>query len=311
MGYIGLYAHTMALPQSFPDLLGLELFLSVVREGSVSKAAAAHQISQPSASNRIKTLERQLGVVLLDRSPSGSQPTAAGSLVAGWAERVVQAAEELDAGVRALKSDAAGELRVAASFTIAEYLLPSWLERHGRDHEGERITLTVINSTSVLEEVRAGSADVGFIESPGVVTDLDTAVVANDRLVVVVSPSHVWARKGAVSLDTLASTPLVLREVGSGTRDALAEGLSAAGYDEPLARLELGSTSAVKSAVMTGSSPGVLSLLAVQADIDSGRLAVVRVRGLRMGRELRAIWSRVRPLSSSGAELIERLAASN
>lgn len=299
----------MPLPPSFPSVFGLEVFLSVVREGSVSKAAAVHNISQPTASNRIKTLERQLDVCLLIRTTAGSQPTAAGSLVAGWAERLVQSAEELSAGVDALKADVADELRVAASFTIAEYLLPPWLERHGRDHEGDRIMLTVINSAGVLDAVRAGTADVGFIESPGSVIDLDSAVVSNDRLVAIASPGHVWSRKGAVSLDTLAATPLVLREVGSGTRDALTEGLAAAGYDAPLARLELGSTAAVKSAVMTGSSPGVLSLLAVQADLDSGRLVVVRVRGLNMRRELRAVWSRNRPLSESGAELIERVTA--
>jgi len=114
----------MPLPASFPELASLDLFVSVVELGSVSRAAAAHGVSQPSASSRIKHLERQLGMRLLDRGPSGSLPTDAGVVVAGWAETILRAAHELEAGLSAFQAAQAGRLRIVASFTIAEYLLP-------------------------------------------------------------------------------------------------------------------------------------------------------------------------------------------
>ena len=85
----------MPLPPTFPELASLDLFVSVIELGSVSQAAAAHGVTQPSASSRIKHLERQLGMQLLDRGPGGSRPTDAGVVVAGWAEGILRAAHEL------------------------------------------------------------------------------------------------------------------------------------------------------------------------------------------------------------------------
>jgi len=128
----------MPLAPTTPELAALDLFVSVVELGSLSKAAAAHGIAQPSASSRVRYLEQQVGLTLLERTPSGSTPTAAGSLVAGWAEQVLRAASELNAGVDALKARRSGRLRIAASFTIAEYLLPPWLETFLRHRPTDR-----------------------------------------------------------------------------------------------------------------------------------------------------------------------------
>ena len=141
------------LPPSCPDLTSLDLFLSVLRLGSVSRAATAHGMTQPSASQRIRQLERQAGVALLDRSPNGSTPTAAGALLADWADGVVAAAAKLAAGLEALGPPAEGRLRVAASLTIAEYLLPGWLGALQRAERSARVELQVANSAAVMERV--------------------------------------------------------------------------------------------------------------------------------------------------------------
>ncbi len=135
-------------------------------------------------------------------------------------------------------------------------------------------------------------------------------MVGTDSLVTVVAPSHPWARRTAVPVEALITTPLVLREVGSGTRDALTAALVDLGYDEPLASLELGSTSAVKAAIATGGSPGVLSDLAVRDDVAAGRLAVVNIRGLRVKRDLRVIWRSEAGLAGSARDLVRRLSSS-
>ena len=114
----------MPLPPRVSDLTGYDLLLSVARLGSLGRAAAEHGISQPAASARIRHLEGQLGLALIDRSPRGSTLTPAGALVADWAQAVADAAAALDAGVTALRRERESKLRVAASMTVAEYLLP-------------------------------------------------------------------------------------------------------------------------------------------------------------------------------------------
>ena len=233
----------MPLSPTTPELGALDLFVSVVELGSLSKAAAAHGIAQPSASGRIRRLERQLGVPLLDRSPSGSSPTAEGSLVAGWAEIVIRSADQLMAGIEALRASEQGRLRVSASLTIAEYLLPPWLEQFLRNRPNDSIELEVTNSTHVLERLRNGSADLGFVESPTPTKDMEQHVVGTDRLITVVGKNHPWSDRDHVPIEALASTPLVLREQGSGTREAFEQFLTDAGYGRPICGLELGGSS--------------------------------------------------------------------
>ena len=299
------------LPSTFPPLESLDLFCSVVQLGSLSRAADLHCVAQPSASARIRQLERQLGVTLLTRSPSGSVPTATGSLVANWAAQLLTAADELSAGVAALRNVSPGRLVVAASFTIAEYLLPTWLGALHRKLPGVAVELEVVNSTGVLRRLREGSAHLGFIESPGATGGLSSKEVGADELVVVAAPNHAWTRRRRpLGARSLATTPLVLREVGSGTRDALAGALSAAGFGPPIAALELGSTAAVKAAVEAGAGPAVLSRLAVHAELSAGRLIRVDVDDLDLRRRLRAVWNggvALAPAASSLLDLAKKL----
>lgn len=273
-----------------PDLASLDLFVSVVRLGSVSKAAAEHQIAQPSASARIRSLEKRLGMKLLERSPTGSSPTPSGSLVAGWAEAVLSAADSLTAGVNALKARRSGRLRISSSYTIAEYLLPAVLEGFLRNRPDDSVELDVANSTEVVDKLDHGLVDLGFIESPATLTSMSSQVIATDRLVPVVGRGHRWAKRATVPLEALLSTPLIVREQGSGTRETFESVVRSLGLDEPIAALEIGSTAAVRAAVLAGLHPAVMSTLAVAADLDAGSLVAVDVPGLDVSRTLRAIW---------------------
>jgi len=278
------------LPADFPELAALDLLRSVVELGSLSRAAEAHGITQPSASSRVRTLERQLGLTLLDRSPTGSQPTPDGQLVVGWADDILRSADALARGVAAMQAEQHGLLRIAASYTIAEYLLPPWLDRFFADRSGDSVSLDVTNSDAVVERLEAGMVDLGFIESPNVPASMAQQVVGTDELIVVVSARHAWATEPAVSIDTLCATPLVLRERGSGTRRALADELARLGHEMPSSALDLGSLSAVRIAVINGSAPTVISRLAVSDDLASGSLVEVPVAGLQIERTLLAIW---------------------
>ncbi|GAB0107856.1 LysR family transcriptional regulator [Nocardia sp. JMUB6875] len=281
----------MPLSPRVPDLAALDLLLSVIELGSLGRAAKAHGISQPSASSRIRYLEQLVGVPVLERTTLGSRPTAAGALIAEWARDVVDAAERLDAGIDSLRAQRDSRLRVAASQTVAEYLFPKWLIGLRARMPETSIALESGNSAEVAKAVLEGRAGIGFVESPRLPGGLESHVVASDRLVVVVAAGHPWARRREVAAAELASTPLIYREPGSGTRNSFERAMSAdmPGW-EPNVALELSSTTAIKTAVAEGVAPAVLSSLAVATELAEGTLVSPTVVGLNLDRQLRAVW---------------------
>ncbi|WP_051742004.1 LysR family transcriptional regulator [Streptomyces xylophagus] len=270
-----------------PDLGALELLLAVARLGSLGAAARELGITQPAASSRIRSMERQLGVALVDRSPRGSRLTDSGALVTDWARRVVEAAAAFDAGAQALRHRRDSRLRVAASMTIAEYLLPGWLLALRSQRPDTAVSLLAGNSTTVAEQLLSDEADLGFVEGLSVPPGLDSTVIAHDHLIVVTAPTHPWARRRRpVPAEELASTPLILREKGSGTRQVLDAALG--GLARPL--IELSSTTAVKASAVSGAGPAVLSELAVGEELSMRRLVRIPVEGVSLARDLRAVW---------------------
>ncbi|MFJ6672250.1 LysR substrate-binding domain-containing protein [Actinosynnema sp. NPDC091369] len=284
-----------------PDLESLRLLVLVGELGSLGRAAAALGVAQPSASKRLSTLERRLGVVLVDRGRRGSVLTPAGVVVTERARRVLDEVAGLVEGARALRSAQEAELRVAASMTVAEHLAPGWIGELRRTRPDLRVGLRVTNSETVGALVRDGAVDLGFVEAPGPPPPgLSSRKAAADRLALVVAPGHPWSRRRRpLTPPELAATPLVMRERGSGTRDTLDRALP----DACPPALELGSTTAVRGAVVAGVAPAVLSVLAVAVDLDGGRLVEVPV-DLDLRRVLRAVWPAGRKLVGPAAELL-------
>ncbi|HVW43707.1 MAG TPA: LysR family transcriptional regulator [Amycolatopsis sp.] len=295
----------MTLPSRTPELTSLGLLVSVAETGSLGQAARRHGITQPAASMRIRALERQLRLVLLERGPTGSRLTQAGVAVVHWTEPVLEAMQGLLTGVGALHADQQARLRVAASMTIADHRVPGWLVAlHARASE-VRVALRVGNSQQVADLVRDREAELGFVEGPRVPHGLRGRVVGADELVVVVAPGHPWTRRRRpLTLSAIAATALILREPGSGTREAVWEALSRTGTPAVPAA-ELGSTSAIKAAVAAGEAPGVLSRLAVAGELADRRLIAVPVEeGALLRRRFRAIWLPDSPPTGPAATLL-------
>ncbi len=294
----------MPLAEPVPDLVSLDLLLSVSERGSISAAAAVHGMSQPAASMRLSALERALGLQLLERSVGGSRLTAAGEATVEWAAAVLAGVAELVAGAAALRGEERSHLRVAASMTVAEYLFPGWLARLTARDAAVRVALEMGNSADVARRVRAADVDLGFVEGPMAPRGLAARAVLADRLVVIVSPAHPWARRRRpISPAQLAGTPLVVREVGSGTRAVLDAALATHGLEPEVAAV-LGSTTAIKTAVVAGTGPAVVSALALGRELASGQVVEVTCRGLATDRWIHAVWPKGRQLSEPAAALV-------
>ena len=282
------------------DLETLRLLVAVSETGSLGAAAAQRGISQPAASARVRELESRWRLAVVHRSPRGSRMTTDGEAVVTWARGVLHAADTMRASMDALTDRRRGGVRVAASLTVAEYLLPGWLGELHERHPDVRPVLRVVNSETVAEAVRSDEADIGFIESARLPAGLAHRPVGRDRLVVVVAPTHPWARRRTpLSAEELRSARWVLRESGSGTRSTFDTALGAA----PEVALEATSTAALVGAAVAGVGPGVVSQMSVRTELDLGRLVAVPT-SLDLSRPLSCVWRGEERLQQPAQELL-------
>jgi DNA-binding transcriptional LysR family regulator len=289
----------MPLTSHMPELTSFEVFLAIAETGSLGRAAHELGLTQQAVSKRLASMEAQIGVTLALRTTRGSQLTPAGLIVAEWAARLLGVAHEIDAGMGSLRKGGRERIKVVASQTIAEQLMPHWLLslQHAATRRGDtvpQVILTATNSEHAIAAIRDGTDDLGFVENPGPPKDLGSLVVGHDELVVVVPPGHKWARQSrVVTARELAQTPLVAREPHSGIRDSLTAALrQVLGDDMQQAPpvLELTSAAVMRAAVLAGAGPAAMSRLAVADDLAVGRLRAITIPELNLRRKFRAIW---------------------
>jgi molybdate transport repressor ModE-like protein len=255
-----------------PDLESLRLLVAIVDLGSIGAAARHVGISQPAASKRIRSLEARWRLRLLDRSRRGSSVTDDGAAVVCWAREVMHGLEVMKTGIEALSLERRSGLAVAASLTVAEFMLPRWIGELRARQPSLHPLLRVVNSEQVAQLVRAGDADIGFIETAMLPRDLSVVHLGADALSIVTLPTHPWARRSTpLGRAMLARAEFVLREPGSGTRSTFERALRI----EPKLALEAGSTTALVGAVLAGVGPAVVSTRAVASYLDTGRLVEI------------------------------------
>ncbi|NUP74342.1 MAG: LysR family transcriptional regulator [Sinomonas sp.] len=282
------------------DLRHYRLLAAVAARGSIGAAARETGMAQPNASRLLEQMERSAGFPLARRTPRGTELTDRGRVIAGLAAEVLEAAESVGRAVDALERER-GALHVSASMTVAEHLMPQWLAVAQQRLPGMGVTLDVGNSDQVFDRLRSGTADLGFVEGPTVQTGFRYLDVARDELVVIVRPGHPWSDGAEIPPEAIASAGLVVREPGSGTRQTADLALAPYGSG---ARFEVGSNAALVASVAAGLGPGIVSRLAVQFALRSGRIAEARSPGLRLARVLRAVWSAAAPLPRTAQDFL-------
>jgi DNA-binding transcriptional LysR family regulator len=251
----------------------LEVFVATARAGSTRAAAGAVARSQSAASSALAELERQLGAMLFDRIGRRLVLNAQGQALLPQAIALLDHAGEVQG---LFEAEHRTPLRMAASMTIGEYLLPDRVATWKAAHAQGSVRLVVGNTSEVIDAVVAMRVDIGFIEGAQSHPDLQVRRWLDDELLIVAAPDHALAAR-AVTMRQLAQASWILREPGSGTRQAADEWLL-----ERLGPLrvefELGSTEAIKRLVAAGVGIGCLSRHAVQRSIDDGTLVELRTR---------------------------------
>lgn len=282
----------------------LAVFLAVVREGSVTRAAEALVISQPAVSAQIKVLERACGTPLLARAGRGIQLTEAGEIVAGYARRIFGLAEELSETLADLRGLAAGRLVLGASTTAGEYLLPETLGRFKTLHPGMTIELRIANTHRIVERILAFDLDLGFVGEDIGDERLIQSHYRDDEIVPVVATGHPLAAAGDLAPADAVAPGLIVRETGSATRATAERRLAELGL-QPRVVMELGSNEAIKRAVATGSGIALLSRGSIEPERQAGLLAVVDCPALVTRRSFWVIYRQDKRLTACEAAFIE------
>ncbi|MGC9220800.1 MAG: LysR family transcriptional regulator [Solirubrobacteraceae bacterium] len=269
-------------------LSGRELaaFVTAAEAGSIQGAADALALTQSAATKRIQALERRIGHGLLERRAGGVVLTEHGRLLYPAAREALAALDRAEAIAR--RPPRHSVLRIVASRTIGETLLPQWLAAFREVAMDVRVAVEVTNSADVSSSIKDGKAQIGFVEGPDApLRGLRALEFSADELRVIVAAAHPWARRRAVPLKFLANEQFFAREQGSGTRavaDAELEKLGMTLHPS----LELSSTEALKRAVRTGGFT-LMSELSVESELAAGVLVSLPLAGVQLWRTFRAV----------------------
>lgn len=255
----------------------LQVFHTVARLLSFTKAAETLHMTQPAVTFQIRQLEEFFNTRLFDRTHNRINLTAAGERVFEYADRILELYSEMDNRVREMTGDVSGVLVIGASTTIAEYVLPSLLGEFKQMHESINIRLNVSNSMGVVHMVENNTVDVGIVESPISNKNLAVEVCWHDQLLFICPPSHPLAGESVIKTEALRDLPFVMREEGSGTLDFIRNHLTENGISihEYNISLEVGSPEAVKSAVEAGLGISIVSSATVRKEIKLGTLMAI------------------------------------
>jgi DNA-binding transcriptional LysR family regulator len=296
------------------DLRRLEVFAKVAELSSFSRAAETLFLTQPTVSEHVRSLEDELGVQLLDRLGRGATPTPAGRLLLGYARRILALAAEARQAIDHFQGRLRGQLVLGGSTIPGEYVLPGLVGLFKTKYPEISISLLVGSTLQVCRWVEEGRVEVAVVGARPTSRVLEARELMADEIVVIVPADHRWVGRESVTAAEVQAEPLVLRERGSGSRDALERAITAAGLDLGAFRVagEMGSTQAVKQAVRAGIGIAFISRRAVRDECRAGLLSCLKVADLSVPRSFHLVThvERTRsPLAQAFVEFVESQAA--
>jgi len=257
----------------------LQVFHTVARLLSFTKAAETLHMTQPAVTFQVRQLEEHFNTRLFDRTHNRINLTEAGKQVFNYADKIFVLYAEMNNAVREVTGEVSGALIIGASTTIAEYMLPALLGDFKAKYPDVTVHLKVSNTDGIVHMVENNDIDLGVVEAPVSNKNLVVEVCRMDELVGIVSPQHALAEAKAVSLDEVVKHPFICREEGSGTREVFAEHMQENDVNKSDMNIcmELGSPEAVKGAVEAGMGISVTSRATILKELKLGTLVELRL----------------------------------
>jgi DNA-binding transcriptional LysR family regulator len=258
----------------------LQVFHTVARLLSFTKAAETLHMTQPAVTFQVRQLEEYFNTRLFDRTHNRISLTDAGERVFEYADRIFDLYTDMENSVREMTGEIRGALTIGASTTIAEYMLPALLGDFGTRYPEVTIHLRVSNSEGIVSMVENNTIDLGVVEAPVANKNLVVEVCRMDKLVAIVPPNHDLANKTTVQFYELIEYPFICREEGSGTREVINEYMNKhlVGCDTGLnITMELGSPEAVKGAVEAGMGVSVVSRATILKELKLDTLRAINL----------------------------------
>lgn len=277
------------------DFAKLQTFLHVAQSMSFSEAATQLHLTQPTISHHIKTLERDLGVELFERSGSGLRLTEAGSLLLPRARKLVRETFEIRQMMESMDERIVGQLRIACSTTTGKYILPQFAARFHEQHPGVNISVLRCTSPLVVPQLLKEEADLGVVSYDACGDGMECQEFFNDHIILIVPATHPWASRRSIDPSDLLEVPLIIREPTSGTHRALLAELGAHSitFDDMDICLEIGNSEAIVKAVEVGFGVSFVSRLAADWALDKGTVVEVPVVDFDLRRKVYLIRSEV------------------
>lgn len=258
----------------------LEVFITVVEKENFSRAAEELHMTQPAVSQYIRALEEAVGTRLLERSNKFVRLNKAGEIVYHHAKEILGLYTKMQCLVDDLTNTASGPISIGSSYTFGEYILPHIIARLQENFPLISPSITIHNTIEIINLVNTHQLDIGIIEGFYQDDNLQTEMISEDSMVIVASPKHrLLRKKGKIRISDLEEETWILREKGSGTREAT-ENLFRMYELTPKKVMEFGSTQLIKESVQAGLGITLLSRWTIEKEITNRYISELKVKGL-------------------------------
>ena len=275
----------------------LQVFHTCAENLSFTKASERLFITQPAVTKSIKELENQMGIKLFERNRSGISLTQAGAVLFKYTEKIFEMKKKLDYEISLLRESFAGNLKLGASTTIGQYILPAILAQFNRQFPDIELSLLNKNTQEIERDVISREIDLGIIEGNSKRKELKYSPFMQDEIVAVVHNSNKLCKKGSLTPEELKHVPLVLREIGSGSLEVIAESLFAHGIKlkNLNIRMHLGSTESIKNYLANSDCMSFVSIHTINREIYNGEFKIIDIENLQITRWFHFIYLQGQP----------------
>ena len=291
------------------DFKKLEVFCKVYELKSFSKAALQSYLTQPTVSGYIAFLEEVFGTKLFDRLGKQISPTKAGETLYTYAKKILATKEEAEKDINLLLGRKKGKLKLGGSTIPGQYILPSFLGRFKSTYPGCKISLSIGDTKQIVHMTLNGEIEIGAVGAKFNIPKLNFQSFAKDELILAVSSDNPLSEIPHMDLNALKKVPFILREPGSGTRMTMERILGEKGIDVSEMNIvaELGSTEAVRQAVMAGIGVSILSKRAVEIEINTGLIKEIKLDDIEIKRDFYLVYHNQKTLSPLAIAFLEFL----